>query len=74
MKKLSKAKLKQIARLSIAIHAHDFAGGFTAQQVGITDEEFETLSGEFQKAAERLAGRHPMNFGSVENLVIEELI
>jgi len=69
MKKLSKSKLKQIARLSIAIHAHDFAGGFTAKQIGLSDDEFMVLSEEFQKQAERLAGKHPMNMGSVEDVI-----
>lgn len=68
--KLTPAKLRKIAKLTIAIHAFDFqSGGLVPTDIGMTEEEFEVWMGEVNAVASKLAGNHPMHFGSVGEIV-----
>ena len=64
--KTGKSILKNAVRLSIAIHAYDALQGMSPEDIGLTDEEFDYMTEQAQKIAEKLAGQHPMNFGSVD--------
>ncbi len=66
MKKLSRSKLRQAARLAMAIHGYDLLQGFNHSAIGLSEEEHAIMSDEANKIAERLAGNHPMNLGSVD--------
>jgi hypothetical protein len=68
-KQLSRTKLRQAARLAIAIHGYDLLQGFGPKEAGLTEEEFDVMTEETHKIMEKLAGEHPMNFGSVDAVI-----
>jgi len=69
MKTLSRAKLRKAAKLAIAIHGFDLMQGFSPNQVGLTEAEYEIMTQEAHSIVENLAGNNPMNLGSVEQCI-----
>jgi hypothetical protein len=67
--KLSRTKLRQAARLAIAIHGYDLMQGFMPKDVGLSDEEYEVMTQEAHRITSQMAGNHPMNMGSVNEVL-----
>lgn len=69
MKKLTQTKLKQATRLALAIHGRDLMQGISPKDIGLSDEEYNIMVMEAHRISERIAGKHPMNIGSIDGVL-----
>jgi hypothetical protein len=67
--KLSRAKLRKAAKLAIAIHGYDLMQGFGPNDIGLSIDEYTIMTEEAHKITSAMAGKHPMNFGSVSECI-----
>lgn len=66
MTKDKRRALKNAVKLAIAIHTFDFANGLLLRD-GFSSEELEFIEQEAKRISIKLAGNHPMNFGSIQS-------
>lgn len=69
MKPLSRTKLRQAAKLAIAIHGYDLMQGFSPEEAGLSELEYQIMTEEAHRLTEKLAGNYPMNMGSVAQVL-----
>ena len=67
---MKKSLLKKSIVLAIATHAYDFlGGGLGAEELGVSEDEFNLMVSHCQTIAVRLAKGDPLNIGDIKGCI-----